>query len=44
MIQIDHREQELIKLITPLIIHTPIDYNVLNLEIGDIHVDLQHNR
>jgi ERCC4-type nuclease len=36
MIQIDHREHELIKLITPLIIGTPIDYNVLNLEIGDI--------
>jgi len=36
MIQIDYREHELIKLITPLIINTPIDYNVLNLEIGDI--------
>lgn len=36
MIQIDYRETDLIKLITPLLTNTPIDCTVLNLEIGDI--------
>jgi ERCC4-type nuclease len=36
MIQIDYREHDLIQLITPLLINTTIEMNVLNLDIGDI--------
>ena len=36
MIQIDFREHDLIKLITPLLINTKVDCSVLNLDIGDI--------
>lgn len=36
MIQIDYREHDLIKLITPLLVNTPVECQVINLDIGDI--------